>query len=197
MARKYELKKRAESMDDTRRRITEAAVDLHGSVGPARTTVTAVADRAGVQRHTVYRHFPTDADLFAACSGLFDSRHPWPDAERWRNVADPRERLAGGLDELYRYYEQTGHMWANVLRDWEHVETVAPTMAPLEDQLAAYARVLASGWPARGGRRRVVLAAARHAVDFATWRSLIEQGGISRAQAVSLMSALVGSAATD
>jgi len=195
MSRKYELKKRAESMDDTRRRITEAAVDLHGSIGPARTTVTAVADRAGVQRHTVYRHFPTDRDLFAACSGLFESRNPWPDTEAWRKISDPRERLARGLDELYRYYEQTGHMWTNVLRDSELLEAVAPNVSPLEHQFDAYARVLSSGWPARGGRRRVLAAAVRHAVDFATWRSLASDGGISRAQAVSLMSALAESAA--
>ncbi len=196
MPRKYELKKRADSMEDTRRRITEAAVELHGSVGPARTTVTAVADRAGVQRHTVYRHFPTEDELFAACSGLFGSRNPWPDAEAWRDIADPRERLLVGLDQLYRYYEQTGHMWTNVLRDREYVESVAPNLAPFEDQLGEWARVLASGWPARGGRRRVLSAAVRHAVDFATWRSLVEQGGVSRAQAVSLMSDLVESAAT-
>ncbi len=194
MPRKYELKKRAESMDDTRRRITEAAVDLHGSIGPARTTVTAVAERAGVQRHTVYRHFPTEDDILAACSGLFESRHPWPDVEQWRKVSDPRERLAGGLDELYRYYEQTGHMWTNVLRDMEAMDGVA-TVSPLQDQLDAWEGVLASGWPAGGGRRRILSAAVRHAIDFATWRSLVERGGLSRAQAVRLMSALVENAA--
>src|SRR6476659_2729549 len=77
--RKYELKQRAAEMAETRLRITEAAVELHGTVGPARTTVSAIAERAGVQRHTVYRHFPTDADLFAACSAHYVAAHPLPD----------------------------------------------------------------------------------------------------------------------
>src|SRR3954471_9720285 len=103
--RKYELKQRADEMAATRLRITEAAVELHGTVGPARTTVSAVAERAGVQRHTVYRHFPTDRDLFAACSAHLGETHPWPDPSGWSGLAD-------GLDQLYRWYEQTEHMWA-------------------------------------------------------------------------------------
>src|SRR3712207_5725621 len=109
--RRYRLRKRADAMDATRRRITEAAVELHGSVGPARTTITAVAERAGVQRQTVYRHFPTEAELFAACSRHFYEAEPWPDVERWRQTAGLEERLASGLDELYAYYERTEAMW--------------------------------------------------------------------------------------
>src|SRR5687767_2506204 len=112
--RRYELRKRADAMEETRRRITEAAVELHGSVGPARTTVSAVAERAGVQRHTVYRHFPTEKELFAACSTHFEALNPAPDSSRWAQIEDPDERLETGLDELYRWYERTGAMWANV-----------------------------------------------------------------------------------
>src|SRR3990170_3766702 len=115
--RKYELKKRAEEMAETRRRITEAAVGLHGTVGPARTTLSAVAKRAGVQRHTVYRHFPTEAELFGACSAHYFTAHPWPDPEPWRAIGDPHQRLARALDELYAYYERTEPMFTNVLRD--------------------------------------------------------------------------------
>ena len=85
----YTLRRRAETMAATRQRITDAAVDLHGSVGPARTTISAVAERAGVQRHTVYRHFPTEDDLFAACSAHYFAAHPWPDPDAWRAIADP------------------------------------------------------------------------------------------------------------
>src|SRR3954453_23200307 len=98
--RSYELKKRAEAMAGTRLRITEAAVELHGSVGPSRTTVSAVAERAGVQRHTVYRHFPTEAALFSACSSHWATKNPWPDPAGWTSLGD-------GLDQLYRWYEQT------------------------------------------------------------------------------------------
>src|SRR5436305_9378635 len=119
----YELKKLADAMEDTRRRITEAAVDLHGAIGPARTTVSAVAERAGVQRHTVYRHFPTEQELFAACSAHWATKHPWPDPAGWDGLAD-------GLDELYRWYEQTESMLANILRDAELVDAVPNAMKP-------------------------------------------------------------------
>src|SRR3954451_25359268 len=99
--RPYQLRKRADAMEATRRRITSAAVELHRTVGPARTTMTAVAERAGVQRQTLYRHFPNDEELFAACSGHFAALHPRPDAGRWREIADPAERLRIALDELY------------------------------------------------------------------------------------------------
>ena len=116
-SRPYQLRKRADAMQDTRRRITEAAVELHGSIGPARTTLSAVAERAGVQRQTVYRHFPTEDDLFAACSQHFYDRDPPPDLGRWRETADPAERLAAALDELYAYYERTEGMYVNLFRD--------------------------------------------------------------------------------
>src|SRR6476660_807097 len=105
--RKYELKKRADEMAETHRRITEAAIELHGSVGPSRTTMSAVAQRAGVERRTLYRHFPTEGDLFAACSTHYFTANPWPDLEQWRAIRDPQQRLARALDELYAYYEQT------------------------------------------------------------------------------------------
>ena len=181
--RKYELKKRAESMEDTRRRITEAAVDLHTTVGPARTTVSAVAERAGVQRHTVYRHFPTEQDLFAACSAHWGAIHPWPDPAGWTGLEE-------GLDELYRWYEDTESMWANILRDAELVDAVPEALKPTEEYLDGVRRRLAAGRP----RRKTVSAAIAHAVDFRTWRSLVRDGGLDRAQAVRLMSSLVESA---
>jgi AcrR family transcriptional regulator len=193
--RKYELKKRADDMAETRRKITEAAVDLHGTVGPARTTTSAVAERAGVQRHTVYRHFPTDADLFQACSGHFFKKNPWPDPEPWRKISDPRRRLATALDELYAYYEQTEPMFSNVLRDADLVEPLRPTLVPMQAILAETAGILAAGWGARGRRKRALTAAINHAIDFHTWRSLAEGAQITRAEAVELVSALVEAAA--
>ena len=195
--RKYELKKRAEEMAETRRRITEAAVDLHGTVGPARTTLSAVAERAGVQRHTVYRHFPREAELFRACSAQFFTAHPWPDLEPWRAISDPHQRLARALDELYAYYERTEPMFSNVLRDLDLVDALRPTIVPLQAFLAEAAEILAAGWPALRGRRRCLLAAAvRHAVDFHSWRSLTATNRITRAEAVELATALVEAAAS-
>lgn len=193
--RPYELRRRAEKMAVTRQRITRAAVDLHGRVGPARTTISAVADRAGVQRHTVYRHFPTEDELFAACSGHYFAEHPWPNPVEWRAIAEPAERLARGLDELYAYYERTGAMLANVLRDAAMVPGVEPALAGFRAFVEEAACALAAGWGARGQRRAVVAAAARHAVDFATWRSLACEGGVSRERAVELTSAMVVRAA--
>ena len=189
--RKYQLRKRAAAMDDTRRRITEAAVELHGSVGPARTTVSAVAERAGVQRHTVYRHFPTEDDLFAACSSHFVEQHPFPDIGASRGEADPGARLEAALGELYDHYADTAYMWRNIFRDAELVPSIPKAMAPFERQLDEVVRLLASGWGARGARRALLNAAVRHAVDFRTWESLVERGGISSAQGARLMRALV------
>ncbi len=194
--RKYELKQRADEMAETRRRITEVAVQLHGTVGPARTTMSAVAKRAGVQRHTVHRHFPTEADLFGACSAHFLAANPWPDPEPWRTISDPQERLTRALDELYAYYERTESMFSNVLRDAELVEALRPTLAPIQGLLTETAQILTTGWPARGRRRNVLAAAVRHAIDFHTWRSLTADHRISRPEAIELATALVQTAAT-
>jgi AcrR family transcriptional regulator len=194
--RRYELRKRADAMQDTRRRITEAAVELHGSIGPARTTITAVAERAGVQRQTVYRHFPTEDDLFTACSGHFAETHPRPDVEAWRAIADPVERLETALDQLYAYYEGTEAMYTNILRDETLVPGVGARLLHFRAYLDGAARVLAAGWDVRGSRRTMVVAAARHAVDFHTWRSLARDGGVRRAGVVELASAMVSRAAS-
>jgi len=191
--RKYELRKRADDMAETHLRITEAAIELHGTVGPSRTTMSAVAERAGVERRTLYRHFPTEADLFAACSRHYFAAHPFPDADEWRAIRDPQARLERALDELYAYYEQTEPMLANALRDAELVETARTAVAPLHAYLDAAADALITGRPVRGRRRQLVRAALCHALDFSTWRSL-SGNGIERADAVRLATALVDAA---
>ena len=188
--RKYELKKRAEEMAETRLRITEAAIDLHGSVGPSRTTLTAVAKRAGVERRTLYRHFPSEAELFAACSAHYFAAHPRPDLGNWRAIRDPEQRLERALDELYAYYERTEPMFTNVLRDAELVDFARDAMAPLQAYLDAAAEILTVGRRVRGRRRELLGGALRHALAFSTWRSL-STNGIGRADAVKLVTALV------
>jgi AcrR family transcriptional regulator len=193
--RKYELKKRADEMADTHRRITEAAIELHGTVGPSRTTLSAVARRAGVERRTLYRHFPTEADLFAACSTHYFAANPWPDLGSWRAIRDPRQRLEHALDELYTYYERTAPMLTNVLRDADLVDVAGGAVAPLRAYLEDAAEILTSGRKVRGRRRQLLGGALRHALAFSTWRSL-STNGIGRSDAAKLMSALVEDAAT-
>ena len=189
--RKYELKQRAVEMAETRRRITEAAVELHGTVGPARTTLSAIAERAGVQRHTVYRHFPSDADLLGACSAHYYTENPWPDPEPWRAINDPHQRLARALDQLYAWYERTEPMFGNVLRDVELVDGLPATIVPLQGYLSEATEILAAGWPARGRRRRILDAALHHVTDFHTWRSFAAENRLTRTEAIELATALV------
>jgi AcrR family transcriptional regulator len=192
--RKYELKKRADRMAETHLRITEAAIELHGTVGPSRTTLSAVAERAGVERRTLYRHFPSEADLFAACSAHYFAANPWPDLGAWRAIRDPHRRLERALEELYAYYERTEPMFSNVLRDAELVDVARDAVAPLRTYLDEAAEALAAGRGVRGRRRRVLVGALRHALAFSTWRSLTA-AGIARADAARLVTALVDAAA--
>jgi len=191
--RKYELKKRAQEMERTHARITEAAIELHGSLGPSRTTMSAVAEHAGVERRTLYRHFPTEADLFAACSTHYFAANPWPDLDDWRAIGDPQERLERALDELYAYYERTEPMLSSVLRDAELVDFARDAVAPLDAYLDEAAELLAAGRRARGRRRQLIARALRHALAFSTWRSL-SSNGIGRSDAARLSAALVEAA---
>lgn len=193
--RKYRLKKRAEEMAETRRRIAAAAVELHGTVGPARTSLSAVARLAGVQRHTVYRHFPTEGELFEACSAHYFEQHAPPDLEPWRRLTEPRQRLRRVLTDLYGYYERTEPMFSNVLRDAEVLETLRPTLAPMQELLGEAAEIVASGWESANARRHLIAAAARHVVDFYTWRSLTAEGRLTRSEVIELAMGFVEAAA--
>jgi AcrR family transcriptional regulator len=188
--RKYELKKRAAEMAETHLRITEAAIELHGTVGPARTTLSAVAKQAGVERRTLYRHFPTEADLFEACSTHYFTANPFPDLDNWRAIRDPQQRLERALDELYAYYERTEPMLSNALRDAELVDFARDAVAPLHAFLEEAADILTIGRRARGRRRQLLGGAVRHALAFSTWRSL-STNGIGRAEGATLMTTLI------
>jgi AcrR family transcriptional regulator len=188
--RPYRMKRRAEQEEQTRLRITESAVELHGTVGPARTSVTAVAERAGVRRSTVYRHFPDEEALFGACSAHWNAANPPPDPGRWAAIEDPDERLAAGLGELYGYYRSTEAMLANLLRDQEAVPVVGRLMGFYRAFLDAAAGVLMAG----RRRRRASRAAIGHALAFATWRSLAREQGLGDAEAARLMCRLVAAA---
>ena len=152
-----------------------------------------MAERAGVDRRTLYRHFATEADLFAACSTHYYAVNPWPDLGEWRAIRDPRRRLERALDELYAYYERTEPMLSNVLRDAELLDSARDAVAPLGAYLEEAAEVLVTGRRVRGRRRQLVRSALHHALAFSTWHSLAT-GGIGRSDAVLLVTALVEAA---
>jgi AcrR family transcriptional regulator len=190
MTRTYTLKRRAERQADTRRRIVDAAIDLHGSVGPALTTFSMVAERAGVQRHTLYAHFPDERSLNLACSGLHLQRDPLPDPERWRAIADQRQRLRTGLLAIYGWYERNAALAACVLRDAEyHALTREICELRWGPIMAAYADVLGAKL---GARQHAML---RLALSFFTWRTLAQDGGLKPAAAADAMAQAIDCAA--
>ena len=176
-SRPYRKTERARKAAETRRRITEAAVELHRTLGPANTKVTEVAKLAGVSRMTVYNHFPTDFDLFMACSTHWATGNPFPDPETWAAIDDPPERLVSALKELYEWYGLKEDMLGKVFRD----TPVVPPLADVMDELwSTYVeelvRTLAHGWPVRGAETEALQATLRLVVDFNTWRVLTGSG---------------------
>ncbi len=197
MARKYELKRRAEKQEETRRRITKAAVELHETVGPAHASISAIAERAGVQRLTVYRHFPDERALFAACTGHYLSNNPPPDPEPWAGISDPEARLRAALAEVYGYYRRNEPMMSNSVRDAPSKPVIFEVLAPLFERWERMRSVLSAGWGTRGGRHELLLAAVGHALDFATWRSLVRGQGLDDERAVEIMVCAVRCAARE
>jgi AcrR family transcriptional regulator len=187
MTRKYELKQRAESFAETRERIVEATVELHDSLGPARTTISAIAERAGVQRLTVYRHFPDERSLFQACSGHWRAHNPAPDPAEWVTVDDPEERLQIALVALYAFYRATEGMTGNLLRDFPDLPVLREVAAPFMQYRQTVRKVLDRGWQTRGRKRTVLRAAIGHAIEFETWRSLTHREGLDDAAAAETM----------
>ena len=190
MPRKYELKKRAESQAETRRRIVEAAIELHQTLGPTATTVTEIADRAGVGRVTVYRHFPDEPSLARACSGTYFERNPAPDPGGWAAIADHGERLRTALAEVYAYHRATEAMMSRVLGEARDHEVLAPYHA----HWRRATEVLARPWRARGRRLALLRAGIALALSFETWRTLVREQRLTEAQAVEVAARLAAGA---
>ncbi len=182
--RPYRLGKRAEQQEMTRRRIVEAAVELHGSVGPARTSIAQIAERAGVQRHTFYAHFPDERSLMQACSGMALERDPLPEVELWHGVAPGRARIRHGLEQLYAWYARNEQLTAAVLRDADvHELTREAVQSRMMPTFRRAFDLLGEGL---GQSSRALLGVA---LDFACWRALGENR--NPASAASLMAAAI------
>lgn len=192
--RKYEKKRRAEAEAQTRLRITESAVELHGSLGPAHTSMSAVAEHAGVRRSTLYRYFPDERALFGACSAHWAEANPPPDISLWEGIENPDRRLAVALAEMYSYYRRAGGMIDKLLRDEKTVPVVAEKFAPYHQFLALAADILARGRGLRGNAAKRTRAAIGHALAFGTWQDLTAAQGLDDDQAADVMSRLVAAA---
>jgi AcrR family transcriptional regulator len=189
MKRKYELKERARRQAETRQRIVEATVDLHASVGPARTTISAIAERAGVQRHTVYAHFRDERELFDACSSHWAALHPFPDGTGAADGVGPEQQLRAALSSVYGWYESVGADLEVFARDAKVHDTAAALVRRREERLVDLRDRLSDGWP----RRKAVRAAIGHALELETWHSLVKRQGLTRKQAVDAMVGFVAS----
>ncbi|EAR51999.1 transcriptional regulator, TetR family protein [Oceanicola granulosus HTCC2516] len=191
-------RKRAEDEERTRSRIAQAAVDLHGSIGPALTTISAVAERAGVRRATVYRHFPDEAALFQACSSRWLSQSPLPAIDTLNDIDDGEARLRAALDLVYAYYRPNARMLSNVMRDAEASSALRDTLHGFATWLAQLRKVLEEGlsFQAIGGKR-LLHAALGHALSFAAWRALTEEQGLSDKEARDLMCRMIRTTVQD
>ncbi len=191
MTRTYKKNKRAENEGETRDRIVAAALALHTEVGPNRTTVSMIAERAGVQRHTVYAHLPDERAILMACSGLHVQRAPLPSPDLWAELNDPDARLRVALTALYTWFERNEAVTGAVLRDAEQNAVLAEVSAlRFGEPLGAVFMSLA------GGLGAGATAALRLALSYYTWRTLVREAGMSTADAIALMVRTVDAADT-
>jgi AcrR family transcriptional regulator len=189
---KYNLKARAERQQQTRQRIIETAVELHKTHGPAQTTITDIAKKAGVQRRTVYNHFPDELSLFKACSAHNRALNPPPDPEPWKLIPDPEERLRRALAEVYAYYRRNEQMQANVTRDAQANPNVRKVFEARIKHQESMRNVLAAGLEQEDGRRHKLLHGALWmALEFQTWHTLVRQQGFDDDESIELMVRMV------
>ena len=189
--RTYRMTRRAELEEQTRRRITESAVALHEQLGPAQTSITAIAERAGVRRSTVYRHFADEDALFDACSSHFRSLNPPPDLHGWSAIPDPAARTETAFRELYGFYGRTHEMYESLFRDETLVPSVHRRLRDFHGYLRAAEDALMAGRGLRGRVARRTRAAIGHALTFSTWRSLVQEQRLAPDEAIALMCHLV------
>jgi AcrR family transcriptional regulator len=192
--RKYQKTRRAEQQAGTRQRIVEAMVALHREVGPARTTISAIAERAGVERLTVYRHFPDDRSMFEACTSHYATQVPGPDQAAWAGIEEPAERLRTVLLAFYDYYGRAEDVLTHAARDLPQLPALAAVLSPWREFVGAVRNDLLEGWEMSVPARTRLSAAISHALRFETWRSLTRMEGLGDTEAADLMVALAQAA---
>jgi AcrR family transcriptional regulator len=197
MPRHYAMRGRAAAADQTRRRIIEAAVALYAARGPADTTISAVAEHAGVQRLTVYRHFPDERLLLDASWEFWSLLHPLPAIQSWEMIADPRQRLRAALDALYIYYDAAGALLERLILDRERLPALVEVMAPYDRWIADARERLLDGWGAHGRPRQWITALVDHALHFSTWLSLSRSGVLHPGDASRVLCRAVADIARD
>jgi AcrR family transcriptional regulator len=189
--RPYRLQRRAAKQAETHLALARAAFELHSTIGPSRTTVSAIAEKAGVQRLTVYRHFPDEDAIFAACTAYSFKEDPPPNPEEWKSIVEPVTRLRTALLQLYSYYRRKRQLLTNLHRDAE-IPVVATAMARRREALEKGAALLAEGWAGREAKTaRFLVASIGHALSFTTWQSLAVSQGLNDEEAVEVMFALI------
>ena len=170
--RKYQQKRRADKAEETRNKIVEAAVKLHEELGPAHTSIKAIAEQAGVQRLTVYRHFPDEASLFRACTSHWLELHPPPAFSDWAEYDNPVDLTSRAIGDFYRYYRNTERMWTVAYRDVEEVDALHEPMAAVEAYVDQIRDELLSAWKVKTEDKKNLSMTLRHCLRFSTWRSL-------------------------
>lgn len=192
MTRKYQLQQRARRQEETRQRIIEAAVHLHQTVGGTRATISAIAELAGVERLTVYRHFPDERSLAIACTSHYQAANPPPDPAPWQEIEQAEQRLRRALSEIYDFHRRTEQMSIHALRDIEEVPVLREVLAPYFAYWGQVQAILATAWETEDSVCATRLRAAiGHAISFQTWRSLIREQGLEDADAIELMVGMV------
>jgi AcrR family transcriptional regulator len=193
--RKYTKRRRAEQESETRQRIVEAVYALHGEIGPARTTIKAIAERAGVERLTVYRHFADEGEIFAACGAHLRAKTPPPDPAVWADITEPKARLRAALLAFYDYYRRGEPHLSKARRDAADLPALAAVLAPFDRFVESVREDLQCRWPAGDGARARLAAVIGHALRLDTWRSLAQVEGLDDAEAAELMVDFAGAAA--
>jgi len=170
--RKYQQNRRADQAQETREQIVQATVELHEKLGPARTSIKAIAEHAGVQRLTVYRHFPDEASLFMACTSHWLASHPMPAFSDWTGHDDPLQLTATALLDFYQHYRHNERMWTVAYRDVGEVEALQAPMAAVDGYLKQICDQLLTAWNVKAKEKEQLSLTLRHGLRFSTWQSL-------------------------
>ncbi len=160
---------------------------LHETLGPARTSITAIAEQAGVERLTVYRHFPDEQTLFTACTSHYLAANPLPEPSDWMRIADPETRLRVALTEIYVYYQRTEGMQLTSARDLPDLPAMQRVLEPYFVYLKRVRDGLAEGWGTHGRLHERLRAVLAHMLDFRTWYDFVRQQHLSDDEVVALM----------